>query len=372
MARRRARAWSCAMDDDLFGPRPARRGAPPMGRRRGGGSDAPPPASIADDFDDSSDDEPPAPRSDGFGTNDATGRGGWSSDAPTTVPAPTSTASGGWAAPAPSRGGADGERAGGIAADFDDDDAPLPPSRAVASRRDTPGGWSADDAPAAVPVAPSAPRERNSAPRGRPRDVPPSPDGDLAVPRNRHDEIERDVGDLAEIPDLDDAGDAWDAPDELAAVPAYDAGTRVQTIGELDEAKGGFASRARPGYVETEDDAGDIDLSLLTSALIPAELVREDDEEWIPEKLWEQLKAELRAEEEAREEAAAERRAAAPEAPPPPLWNAGGDGVAAEDFASTGPGDSPGGDVASAGKKKKKGILGRIGSKLKRTAGREF
>ena len=147
---------------------------------------------------------------------------------------------------------------------------------------------------------------------------------------------------------------------------------RVQTIGELDEAKGGFASRARPGYVETEDDAGDIDLSLLTSALLPAELVREDDEEWIPEKLWEQLKAELRAEEGAREEAAAERRAAAPEAPPPPLWNAGGDGVAAEDFASTGPSDSPGGDVASAGKKKKKGILGRIGSKLKRTAGREF
>ena len=209
-----------------------------------------------------------------------------------------------------------GRRArGGIAADFDDDDAPLPPSRAVASRRDTPGGWSADDAPAVVPVAPSAPRERNSAPRGRPRDVPPPPDGDLAVPRNRHDEIERDVGELAEIPDLDDAGDAWDAPDELAAVPAYDAGTRVQTIGELDEAKGGFASRARPGYVETEDDAGDIDLSLLTSALIPAELVREDDEEWIPEKLWEQLKAELRAEEEAREEAAAERRAAAPGAP---------------------------------------------------------
>ena len=100
----------------------------------------------------------------------------------------------------------------------------------------------------------------------------------------------------------------------------------MQTIGELDEAKGGFASRARPGYVETEDDAGDIDLSLLTSALIPAELVREDDEEWIPEKLWEQLKAELRAEEEAREEAAAERRAAAPEAPPPPLWNAGSTG----------------------------------------------
>ena len=167
------------------------------------------------------------------------------------------------------------------------------------------------------------------------------------------------------------AGDAWDAPDELAAVPAYDAGARVQTIGELDEARGGFASRARPGYVETDDD-GDIDLSLLTSALLPAELVREDDEEWIPEKLWEQVKAELRAEEEAREAAAAERRAAAPEAPPPPLWNAGGDGIAAEDFASPGPGGPPGGDAASAGKKKKKGILGRIGSKLKRTAGREF
>ena len=46
--------------------------------------------------------------------------------------------------------------------------------------------------------------------------------------------------------------------------------------------------------------SGEIDLSLLTSALIPRELCVEPDEEWDPDTLWNEIKSELIAEREAK------------------------------------------------------------------------
>jgi hypothetical protein len=317
-------------DDELFGTRP--RGAPAMGRRRGGerSTERASPALAADLADDSSDEEtrPPASRSGGWAGEDAAG------------------------APASSSGWAAGGPAEGVARDFDDDESPVRPSRA-GGFGGTPGG--------------SASRRRMDS-------------------ASKHDALEaRDVPSGADIPEiptsfrdsraLEDGAYADDA-----AAGGFDERTHVRSIDELDRAteRMQFATSAND-----DDDAygdgvesdplgahgtrGAVDVSLLASALVPrAFLEEEGDEEWVPERLWNAVKHDLRRE---REEA--ERDENENENEYENGFERGGDvfedavggALGAADFAS------PAKTGAAVEAKKRKGLLGRVRKKLGKMAG---
>ena len=372
-------------DDDLFGAPRAGRAAPAMGRRRGGGAEpafaeAPPPV-IADDFDDSSDEDASAP---------APAR---AAAAPpprhehpqrrATAPAPPPARE----QPAPPRGGLD--RAGGIAADFDDASPTAPrltgvSRRAAAQRQEqarSPVGWGDDDDPAAAAPTPSgdepiAPRDRAAA---------------------RHDAIERSFGDddIPTIPDLADADDdvAGGVGGAVAAAPRYAPASNFRTLGELDEETGAFRGGAYDdrgldddGHDDEDGErggggfsafgggfSGEIDLSLLTSALIPRELCVEPDEEWDPDTLWNEIKSELIAEREAKARA---REGGEGGSGGSGGFEDGGDpdlplATAAARAAAAAEGGLDAEDFASPKKeKKKKSILGRMGSKIGKMSGK--
>lgn len=302
-------------DDDLFGTRP--RGAPAMGRRGGGerSTERASPALAADFADDASDEEtarPPARRS-----------GGW----------------------------ADEDAAGGIARDFDDA-SPLRASR-DGGVDGTPGG--------------SASRRRMDS-------------------ASKHDALEaRDVPSGADIPEiptsfrdsraLEDGAYADDA-----AAGGFDERTHVRSIDELDRAteRMQFATSANDDDDAYGDGAesdplgahgtrGAVDVSLLASALVPrAFLEEEGDEEWVPERLWNAVKHDLRRE---REEA--ERDENENENEYENGFERGGDvfedavggALGAADFAS------PAKTGAAVEAKKRKGLLGRVRKKLGKMAG---
>ena len=306
-------------DDDLFGTRP--RGAPAMGRRGGGerSTERASPALAADFADDASDEEtarPPARRS-----------GGW----------------------------ADEDAAGGIARDFDD----ASPLRAP---RD--GGVDG------TPGGPASRRRMDSA--------------------SKHDALAARGGpgpDIPEIPTLSDArpfaDDAY--ADDAADAPEYTAGTNtnVRSIHELNRAT--FAGGAAEARFDDDDDddgggggaprGGAVDVSLLASALVPrACLEEEGEEEWVPARLWNAVKHDLRREREEAERDAHEAEARLGEG----ALERGGFGFSGDVFEEDAVGGgtlgaadfaSPAKTGAAAEAKKRKGLLGRMRKKLGKMAG---
>ena len=333
-------------DDELFGTRP--RGAPAMGRRRGGerSTERASPALAADLADDSSDEEtrPPARRSGGWAGEDAAG------------------------APASSSGWAAGGLAEGVARDFDDDASPVRPPRG-GEFGGTPGG--------------SASRRRMDS-------------------ASKHDALEaRDAPSGADIPEiptsfrdsraLEDGAYADDA-----AADAFDERTHVRSIDELDRAteRVPFAANANDAFRDDFIDydaygdgseshplgahsaRGAVDVSLLASALVPrAFLEEEGEEEWVPERLWNAVKHDLRREREDAERDAnanananeneddSEKRFGFERGGDDVFEDAVGGALGAADFAS------PAKTGAAVEAKKRKGLLGRVRKKLGKLAG---
>ena len=165
-----------------------------------------------------------------------------------------------------------------------------------------------------------------------------------------------------------------------AAAGGFDERTHVRSIDELDRAteRMQFATSANDdgdAYGDgVESDPlgahgtrGAVDVSLLASALVPrAFLEEEGDEEWVPERLWNAVKHDLRRE---REEA--ERDENENENENENGFERGGDvfedavggALGAADFAS------PAKTGAAVEAKKRKGLLGRVSKKLGKMAG---
>ena len=179
-----------------------------------------------------------------------------------------------------------------------------------------------------------------------------------------------------------------------AAADAFDERTHVRSIDELDRAteRVPFAANANDAFrddVIDDDSYGDgseshplgahsarsaVDVSLLASALVPrAFLEEETDEEWVPERLWNAVKHDLRRE---REDAERDANAIENEDDSEKRFGfeRGGDGLdvfedavggalGAADFAS------PAKTGAAMEAKKRKGLLGRVRKKLGKLAG---
>ena len=164
---------------------------------------------------------------------------------------------------------------------------------------------------------------------------------------SKHDALEARGGpgpDIPEIPTLSDArpfaDDAY--ADDAADAPEYTAGTNtnVRSIHELNRAT--FAGGAAEARFDDDDDddgggggaprGGAVDVSLLASALVPrACLEEEGEEEWVPARLWNAVKHDLRREREEAERDAHEAEARLGEGAP----NAAGSGSAATSSRKT-------------------------------------
>jgi len=124
--------------------------------------------------------------------------------------------------------------------------------------------------------------------------APSKEDPDNDVPRGRRKNL-RDMEDegteILMIPDLDDEeNDAEDITTQVAAAPRNVA-RRVQSLRELDDA-----------IKYTVPSGAGIDLSILTSSLVPPKMVREDDTPWEFDALLQEVTQEFNLEMEKREQ----------------------------------------------------------------------
>ena len=242
-------------EDDLLDAKP--RGAPAMGRRGGGGSSENAAPSLAADFDASDDGKAASRRQ----------PGGWATDDT-----------------APSSGWTDEPR-GGVAESVPDRDFPV-------RRERVPDG------------TPGANARRNRMDRASKHEA----------LETREKEISPDV---PEIPSLTASTRAHDdSKDRVACdVPEYAArGSEVRSVDELNRAASltGFRDARRDrgedgdygDYGAAAADGrdgwgGDVDVSLLASAFVPAECLEEgeDAQLWSPDRLWNAVKTELRLDE---------------------------------------------------------------------------
>ena len=206
---------------------------------------------------------------------------------------------------------------------------------------------------------------------------------------SKHDALEARGGpgpDIPEIPTLSDARRSRTTPTRTTprTRAEYTAGTNtnVRSIHELNRATfAGGAAEAR--FDDGDDDdggggaerGGAVDVSLLASALVPrACLEEEGEEEWVPARLWNAVKHDLRREREEAERDAHEAEARLGEGK---RSNAAGSGSAATSSRKTPSGavhsgrriPSPAKTGAAAEAKKRKGLLGRMRKKLGKMAG---
>lgn len=147
--------------------------------------------------------------------------------------------------------------------------------------------------------------------------------------RRGHDaaDAEGGVSDIPEIPTLGDDDDAdgynRNKSDPIDA-PEYDAEVHIRNIDELNKATFVLAGkrdvgdrfrddrytsgddRYRDRYGDGDDEQENysnnvpIDVSLLAQVLVPRQFLDDDDSEWRPDGIWNELKSELRADEERR------------------------------------------------------------------------
>jgi hypothetical protein len=107
------------------------------------------------------------------------------------------------------------------------------------------------------------------------------------------------------IPDLDGA-DGDDLTTRVADAPR-NATRKVQTLAELDgsqnfaAAAAAAASRGLAAGPGAAGAAADVDLSLLMSALAPPEAVEEGDDEWVFDKLLQEVAQDMQSDRERRE-----------------------------------------------------------------------
>jgi hypothetical protein len=207
---------------------------------------------------------------------------------------------------------------------------------------------------------------------------------------SKHDALEARGGpgpDIPEIPTLSEARAFADGAyaDDAADAPEYTAGTNtnIRSIHELNRATfAGGAAEARFDDDDDDDDGGfgaprggAVDVSLLASALVPrACLEEEGEEEWVPARLWNAVKHDLRREREEAERDAHEAEARLGEG----ALERGGFGFSGDVFEEDAVGGgtlgaadfaSPAKTGAAAEAKKRKGLLGRMRKKLGKMAG---
>eukprot|EP00238_Polyblepharides_amylifera_P003436 CAMPEP_0196598762 /NCGR_PEP_ID=MMETSP1081-20130531/94494_1 /TAXON_ID=36882 /ORGANISM="Pyramimonas amylifera, Strain CCMP720" /LENGTH=147 /DNA_ID=CAMNT_0041924481 /DNA_START=455 /DNA_END=898 /DNA_ORIENTATION=- len=114
---------------------------------------------------------------------------------------------------------------------------------------------------------------------------------DAGPSRRRHFQDD-EINGMAEIPDLDGGFDDEEDFQRQVAAPPKQRQPRVQSLKELD-------STVQYTLPQSKDD---FDLSLLISALVPVDKVREDDVHWEPDALLSEVAFEIQTEKEQLEE----------------------------------------------------------------------